>query len=126
MSLPLVSSPITATVTKFEDTMLDLAVHKRQLNIIKYSRLLNAVSVLMVSNQSLLAGPSTQVFTLSHTHILHTDPTLSRQIQELSIHRGDLDFIKYLVNKLSVDIYGELNDFHYLYIVTHMHTHTNT
>ena len=53
---------------------------------------------------------STQVFTLSHTHLLHTDPTLSREILELSIHSGDLDLFKYLVNKLSVDVNGELND----------------
>ena len=49
---------------------------------------------------------------LSHTHLLHTDPTLSRQILELSIQRGDLDFFKYLVNKLNVDVNGELNDIH--------------
>ena len=53
---------------------------------------------------------STQVLTLSHTHLLQTDPTLSRQILELSIHSGDLDFIKYLVNKLSVDVDGELSN----------------
>ena len=59
---------------------------------------------------------------LSHTHLLHTDPTLSRMILKRSIHSGDLDFVKYLVNKLSVDVNGELNDIHYLY--SNMHTHT--
>ena len=65
-----------------------------------------------------------QAHKCSHTHLLHTDPTLSGQILVLSIYSGDLDFIKYLVNKLSVDVNGELNDIHYLY--SNMHTHTDT
>ena len=64
---------------------------------------------------------STQVFTLSHTHLLYTDPTLLEQILKLSIHRGDLDFIRYLVNNLSVDVNGELNDIHYFYSCMHTH-----
>ena len=75
--------------------------------------LLSAVSM-STFTVHFMYSTSTQVFTLSHTHLLHTDPTLSRQILELSIRRGDLDFIKYLVNKLSVDVNGELNDIHFL------------
>ena len=83
------------------------------------------LSVVSVSTCTITVrhGKSTQVFTLSHTHLLHTVPTLSGQILELSIHRGDLDFIKYLVNKLSVDVNGELNDIHYLCSCMHTHKH---
>ena len=111
--------------------MFGLAVRKGQLDIIKY--LVTECSVSVNGEQSVYVSPaicgarvcehmynystliynystSTQVFTLSHTHLLQTDPTLSRHILELSIHRGDLDFIKYLVNKLSVDVNGELSN----------------
>ena len=59
---------------------------------------------------------STSVSTLSQNHLLYTDPTLSRQIQNLAVDRGDLNFLKYLVNNLHVDIDGEHcgNDIHYL------------
>ena len=58
-----------------------------------------------------------QVFTLSHNHLLHTDPTLSRQILKLAVDRGDLDFIKHLVNNLSVDVNGELMVIYNLYYI---------
>ena len=61
---------------------------------------------------------STLVSTLSQIHLLYTDPTLSRQIQNLAVNRGDLDFLKYLVNNLRIDINGEHCDC-YLYGHTH-------
>ena len=125
MSLPLVFPPTTAQVTKSGDTMLGLAVHKRQLDIIKYlvtecSDSVNGVQSLYIS--AAICGVCEHMYTCmvhcmhsivyshSHTHLLHTVSTLSRQILELSIHRGELDFIKYLVNKLSVNVNGEFYD----------------
>ena len=66
----------------------------------------------------------------SRTHLLHTDSNLSRLILELFIDRGDLDFIKYIVNKLSVDVEGELYYVKYLELKptdpqTRTHTHTH-
>ena len=64
---------------------------------------------------------SAQVFTFLHNHLLHTDPTLSRQTLKLAVDRSDLDFVKHLVNNLRMGVIGKLNDIHYLY----RHAHTN-
>ena len=86
--------------------------------------LLNAVSVLMVSNQYMLFLLSgiclqyteciVQAHKCPHSQTItycYTDPTLSQQILEYTIHSSDLDFIKYLVNNLKVDIDGKLNTY---------------
>ena len=90
--------------------MLGLAVRECQLDIIKYLVTECSVSVVWAR---------TQVFTLSRNHLLLTDPTLSRQILKLSVDRSDLDFIKYIINNLRVGVNGELNDIHYLFMLTH-------
>ena len=61
------------------------------------------------------------MFTLSHNHLLHTDPTLSRQILKLSVDSNHLDFVKYLVSNLRANVNGEIRDTHYLYRHTNKH-----
>ena len=59
MSLPLVFPLTTAPVTKSGDTMLGLAVRKRQLDIIKY--LVTECSVSVNGEQSVFVSPTTVV-----------------------------------------------------------------